>query len=166
MKNSIYKYIMISALPILLIISGCAGYGKLLLPASNETEALLEDLLSQTDRYVVHYHGYSKKFVSGILFDPKDDDKNIRPEGGMWQEISSADEIASIANIILNSDYHSYFPNLYLINGPEGDFYGYLITGWNQVVIRYVDDQTVRVYGLKEPPEYHNGPGDYRTGGS
>ena len=104
--------------------------------------------------------------VSGILFDPKDDDKHIRPEGAMWQEISDAEEIASIVDIILSSRYHSYFPNLYQLNGPEGDFYGYLVTGWMQLSIRDVDDQTVRIYGLNDPPEYLNGPDQYRFGGS
>lgn len=166
MINSMYKYITIVALPILLIISGCAGYGKLTLTPKSETDALLDDLLSRTDQYVVHNYGNNQKLVSGILFDPKEDTKHIRLEDAMWQEISDAQAIASIANIILTTDEPHYFPNVYQVTDPEGNFYGYLITGWTGVVIKPVDDQTVKVYGLKGPPEYLNGPGDYRRGGS
>lgn len=154
MKHSLYTYLILAALPILFIISGCASNGKLSLPPKNETNALLADLLSQTDRYRVHYHGNSKKLVSGILFDPKDDAKTIRPEGALWNEVSDPETIAAITNIILSSNDPNYFPHLYSIIAPNGDFYGYIVTGWTSLVIRPVDEQTLRVYGLKGPPEY------------
>lgn len=166
MIHSIYKYITVAALPILLIISGCTGYGKLTLPPKSETDALLDDLLSRTDQYVVHNHGNNQKLVSGILFDPKEDTKQIRIEDAMWQEISDAQAIASIVNIILTTDEPNYFPNVYQVTDSEGNFYGYLITGWTGVVIKPVDDKTVKVYGLKGPPEYLYGPGEYRSVGN
>ena len=166
MINSLYKYIVISVLPILLIISGCTGYGKLILPPKSETEALLENLLSRTDQYVVHYHGNSEKLVSGLLFDPKNDNKHIRSESAMWQKVTDAKVISSIADIILTTDEPHYFPNLYQVADPQGNFYGYIITGWTGLVIKQVDEQTLKVYGLKGPPEYIYGPGDYRSGGS
>jgi hypothetical protein len=114
MKHSLSKYIILAGLPILLIIAGCAGYGKLSPPPRNETDALLTDLLSQTDRYVIHYNGNSKKLVSGILFDPKDDARHIRPEGVLWQEISDPDEIASIVDIILKGNHPQLFSEVVL----------------------------------------------------
>jgi len=150
------KYMVLAALPILFILSGCASYGKLSLPPKDEAGALLADLLSQTDRYVVHYHGNSKKFVSGVLFDLKDDAKTIRPEGALWNEVSDPDTIAATIDIIQRGDHPGYFPRLYSIIAPDGDFYGYLFTGWNYLAIRTVDEQTLRVYGLKGPPEYED----------
>ena len=165
MIKSIYKYTVIAALPILLIISGCTGYGKLTLLPKSETDALLEDILSRTDQYDVHYHGNSEKLVSGLLFDPKSDNRHIRPEGALWNEVTDAKTIASIADIILTASEHpNYFPNLFQVTSPQGDFYGYLITGWKGLAIKPVDEQTLRVYGLKGPPEYQNGPGDIRVG--
>ncbi len=161
MKHALSKYIFLAALPILLIMSACAGYGKLKLPPRDETNALLADLLSHTDQYMIHYHGNSEKIVSGILFDPKDDTRHIRPEGVLWREITDAEAIASIVNLILTSNNPNYFPNLYNITGPNGDIYGYLVTGWTGLVIRPVDEQTLRIYGLKGPPEYE----DMFTGG-
>ena len=96
MKLSSSNYLILAALPILFILSGCASYGKLSITPRNETDALLADLLSQTDRYVVHYHGNSEKLVSGILFDPKDNPRTIRPEGALWNEVSDPETIAAI----------------------------------------------------------------------
>ena len=154
MKHNLYKYMALAVLLSFFLLVSCAGHGKLSLVPRNETDALMEDLLSNTDQYVVHYHGNSQKLVSGILFDPKEDTNHIRLEGAMWQEISDDQAIASIANIILTTDELHYFPNVYQVTDPEGIFYGYLITGWTGVVIKPVDDQTVKVYGLKGPPEY------------
>ena len=156
MKLSSSNYLILAALPILFILSGCASFGKLSITPKNETGALLAGLLSQTDRYVVHYHGNSEKLVSGILFDPKDNPKTIRPEGALWNEVSDPETIAAITDIILSSDHPNYFPHLYSIAGPNGDFYGYIATGWISLVIRAVDEQTLRVYGLKGPPEYED----------
>ena len=152
MRNSLYKYLIITASPILFIISACADHGKLSLSPRNETNALLADLQSQTDRYVIHYHGNSEKFVSGILFDPKDDGKSIKPEGLLWEEVRDPEAITSIIRTIQQGDHPGYFPRLYKINDSMGNFYGYLFTGWSYLVIRPVDEQTLRVYGLKGPP--------------
>ena len=156
MKLSSSNYLILAALPILFILSGCASYGKLSSTPKNETDALLADLLSQSDRYVVHYHGNSERLVSGILFDPKDDNKTIRPEGALWNEVSDPETIAAITDIIQRGDHPGYIPHLYSIIAPNGDFYGYLFTGWYYLAIRPVDEQTLRVYGLKGPPEYED----------
>ena len=156
MKRSLSKFIFAIILSILFITAGCANYGKLLSVPRNETEDLLNDLLSRIEQYVVHYHGNSEKLVSGILFDHKDDGKNIRPEGMLWSEVSDPETIASIISIIKISNHPGYFPVLYKINDPQGNFYGYLYTGWNYLAIRPVDEQTLRVYGLKGPPEYED----------
>ena len=161
MKYSLSKFTFAILLSILFITAGCANYGRLSSVPGNETEDLLSDLLSRTDQYAVHYHGNSEKLVSGILFDHRDDGKSIRPEGMLWSEVSDPKTIASIISIIKISNNPGYFPVLYKINDPQGNFYGYLYTGWNYLAIRPVDEQTVRVYGLKGPPEYE----DYHPGG-
>ena len=147
---------ILAVLPILLSLSACAGHGTLSRLPRNDTDALIADLLSQTDRYRIHYHGNSEKLVSGILFDPQEDGKSIHPQGALWKETSDAEAVASIVDTILTSDAPQYFPKLYSIAGPNNDFYGYIVTGWTSLVIRPVDDQTLRVYGLKGPPEYED----------
>jgi len=156
MKFSLPKYLILVVLPTLFIVSACTGNGSLSRLPQNDADAIIANLLSQSDRYVIHYHGNSEQFVSGILFDPKKDAKSIRPEGLLWKEISDDEAIASIVDTIQTGNHPNYFPNLYSITGPNNDFYGYIITGWMYLVIRPVDGQTLRVYGLKGPPEYED----------
>lgn len=161
MKHNPSNYIIPAVLLAFFVLISCAGHGNMSLVPRNETDALLDDLLSRTDQYVVHYHGNSQKLVSGILFDPKDDDRHIRPEGALWYAIDDAQAIAAIVNIILTTDEPRYFPNVYNVTHPDGDVYGYIITGWTGLVVKPVDERTLRIYGLKGPPEYQNiGPGD------
>ena len=155
------NFLIISLLLVLLITSGCASYGKLSRIPTDETDALLPDILSQTDNYTIHYHGNSEKMVSGILFDPKEDTKSIIPEGVYWKETRNPETIASIVDIIQSAKFPYYSANLYQINDPNGAFFGYILTGWKSLSIRPVDEHTVRVYGLKGPPEYE----DVGTGG-
>ena len=155
MKHRSYTYMAI-ALSLIFFMAGCASHGKLSVAPKDEHDALLADLAAHTDQYVVHYHGNSEKIVSGILFDPKNDDKNIRPEGVLWEEVSSSETIAGVIDSIERNDYPGYIPRLFRILGPEEDIYGYLFTGWSYLVIKPVDEQTLRVFGLKGPPEYED----------
>ena len=157
MKHILSKYIILVVLLMSFSLLSCAGHGRVSMVPRHETDALVEDLLSRTDQYVVHYHGNSQKLVSGILFDPKEDERQLRPEGAMWQEISDPEAIAVIVFTILTAREPNYFPNIYQVTDPEGAFYGYIITGWTGVAIKPIDEQTLKVYGLKGPPEYEGG---------
>ena len=161
MKHTSSKHITLIVLLLSFILTSCAGYGKISRIPRNETNVMLDDILSQTDQYRVHYHGNSEKIVSGILFDPQNDDKHIQPEGHLWNEISDADAIESIVKAIRVGNFPGYYPALYMITNTEGDFYGYLYTGWNSLAIKQMDEQALRVYGLRGPPEYE----DFQSGG-
>ncbi|MBW2178245.1 MAG: hypothetical protein JRH03_15135 [Deltaproteobacteria bacterium] len=155
MKYQSYTYMAI-ALSLIFFMAGCASHGKLSVAPNDEHDALLADLAAHTDQYVVHYHGNSEKIVSGILFDPKNDGKSIRPEGVLWKEVSSSETIAGVIDRIQRNNYSAYIPRLFRILGPEDDIYGYLFTGWSYMVIKPVDEKTLRVYGLAGPPEYED----------
>jgi hypothetical protein len=156
MKHQQHVFITVALISMLLAISGCSSHGKLSGIDSAEQEALLADLVSRQDLYVVHSHGNSEKFVSGILFDPKGDGKNIRPEGTMWKEVSDSETIAAAIASIQRNDHPGYLPRLSRILSPDGDFYGYLFTGWSYMAIKTVDDHTLRVFGLKGSPVYED----------
>jgi len=136
-----------------IIITGCSGYGKLVIESKNETEVTIEKLIKNSDDYDIHSFGYGKKFVSGIIFDPKKDNKKLLP-GEMWEEINEQITISDIVKRIKLSDFPSFIPTLYKIVGPDGVFYGYLFTGWFHIVLKKIDDDTLSVYGLDDPPEY------------
>ena len=150
------------ALAIFFTMTGCASYGGLSYPGRYDSGVSLTDILSQTDQYTVHYHGNSEKIVSGILFDPKGDGKRIRPEGMYWTAVTEPETIASITRTIKRSDHPGYYPRLYGITDHGGELYGYLYTGWSYLAVRQLDEHTLKVFGLKGPPEYAdmypNGP--------
>ena len=136
-----------------IIITGCSGYGKLLIESKNEAELTIEKLIKNSDDYDVHYFGLGEKFVSGIIFDPKKDNKKLLPSD-LWVEINEQTTISDIVKRIKGSDFPSFIPTLYKIVGPDGVFYGYLFTGWFHIVLKKIDDDTLSVYGLDDPPEY------------
>jgi len=141
--------IIISAI----IITGCSGYGKLVIESKNEAEVTIEKLIKNLDDYDIHYFGYGNKFVSGIIFDPKKDNKKLLPSD-MWVEINEQTTISDIVKRIKGSDFPGFIPTLYKIVGPDGVFYGYLFTGWFHIVLKKIDNDTLSVYGLDDPPEY------------
>jgi hypothetical protein len=155
MKHRHHKFITIGLIAILLAIAGCSSHGYLS-RNRGEQDTRLADLVANSDQYTVHYHGNSEQLVSGILFDPGGDGKSIRPDGVLWQEVNDPETIAFVIDNIRQGDYHHSFPRLYRVNGPNGDLYGFLFTGWSYMVIKPVDDHTLRVFGLKGPPEYED----------
>jgi len=136
-----------------IIITGCSGYGELVIESKNEAEITIEKLIRNSDDYDIHYFGYGEKFVSGIIFDPKKDNKKLLL-GNMWVEINEQTTISDIVKRIEGSDFQGFIPTLYKIIGPDGVFYGYLFTGWFHIVLKKIDDDTLSVYGLDDPPEY------------
>jgi hypothetical protein len=140
---------MISAM----IITGCLGYGKLIIESKNKDEVAIENLINNSEDYDIHYFGLGKKFVSGIIFDPKKDNKKLLP-GDRWVEINEQTTISDIVKRIKGSDLRGFNPTFYKIVGPDGGFYGYLFTGWFHIVIKKIDNDTLSVYGLDDPPEY------------
>ena len=86
-------------------------------------------------------------------FDPKKDNKKLLP-GDRWVGIDNQTTISDIVKRIKGSDFPGFIPTLYKIVGPDGVFYGYLFTGWSHIVLKKIDDDTLSVYGLDDPPEY------------
>ncbi|MEA3438361.1 MAG: hypothetical protein U9R43_17990 [Thermodesulfobacteriota bacterium] len=136
-----------------IIIIGCSGYGKLVIESKNEAGVTIDELIEKSDDYDIHHFGHGEKFVSGIIFDPKKDNKKILP-GDRWMRIDEQTTISDIVKRIKGSDFPRFVPTLYKIVGPDGVFYGYLFTGWSHIVLKKIDDDTLSVYGLDDPPEY------------
>jgi len=136
-----------------IIIIGCSGYGKLLIESKNEAGVTIDELIENSDDYGIHHFGHGEKFVSGIIFDPKKDNKKLLP-GDRWVRIDEQTTISDIVKRIKGSDFPRFVPTLYKIVGPDGVFYGYLFTGWSHIVLKKIDDDTLSVYGLDDPPEY------------
>ncbi|MDY6790274.1 MAG: hypothetical protein SWH54_03300 [Thermodesulfobacteriota bacterium] len=137
-----------------IIIVGCSGFGKLAIQPKHEAKTAMEELIRNIDDYDIHYFGYGKKFVSGIIFDPKRDKKKLLP-GDKWVKIDKQTTISDIVKRMKGgSNFPGFIPTLYKILAPDDAFYGYLFTGWSHIVLKKIDKDTLSVYGLDDPPEY------------
>jgi hypothetical protein len=150
-KNKIT--IILSIALVVFSFTGCSIYGKIKKVSLTQQEKEIDSLLADLAEYNVFYSGYGEKNPSGIMFDPKKDKKQIT-FSDRWTKIEGQREIAGIMEWIRMGRYPGYDPVLSKILGPDGQFYGYLFTGWSYVVIRGVTTDTVYIYDLQDPPQY------------
>ncbi|MFH1102269.1 MAG: hypothetical protein V1714_00695 [Pseudomonadota bacterium] len=140
---------------------GCSIYGKLVYPSSKGERETIESLIHHSDDYLVYYSGYGEKNPAGILFDPKKDNKGILLSD-RWTKIEDRKSMEEIQEWIGIGRYPGYYPALSKILGPDGQFYGYLFTGWSHVVIKGVNADTIYIYDLQDPPQYLGTDGSLR----
>ena len=153
-----YAYSAVSVFLLLVFISGCSGYGSIRNESKFGDATTIEELVENWDDYHVYYSGYAVNTPSGIMFDPKKDDKTLTPSD-RWVKVDSGHAASEIVSWIKIYDYPWYSPRLFRIIGPDGERYGYMYTGWDQITAKASDDRTLFVYDLPDPPQYY-GPGD------
>lgn len=158
---SIKKYIFLALLAIVSasIISGCSGYGKIRLQSRYGDDVTIEKLQENLPDYTIYYAGYAVNNPSGIMFDPKNNDKTLQPSG-RWTKLDDKESVIEVISWIKIQDSSYYYPRLYRILGPDDQFYGYLYSAWNHLLTKVVDGKTLWVYDLPDPPYYEYGPDD------
>ncbi|MFH1932285.1 MAG: hypothetical protein ABIN18_11945 [Pseudomonadota bacterium] len=156
---SIKKYIFLALLAIVSasIISGCSGYGKIRLQSRYGDDVTIEKLQENLPDYTIYYAGYAVNNPSGIMFDPKNNDKTLQPSG-RWTKLDDKESVIEVISWIKIQDSSYYYPRLYRILGPDDQFYGYLYSAWNHLLTKVVDGKTLWVYDLPDPPHYEYGP--------
>lgn len=149
----------ISCLLLLTVFAGCAtrfGYARIT-PTGDKS---IEDLVAQWQNYHVSYSGLHPGQPSGLMFDPRNDEREI--EGKRWYPVQDRATLDEIVMWLRQND--TYPPDLLRLVGPEQVLYGYVYTGWNQVVARAVDSRTLFVLGLPAPLPDEGEPGTFRLG--
>lgn len=139
----------------LILLPGCSGYGRLSLVSGQARDAVtVERLIENSNDYDVHYSGYAVNNPSGIMFDPKADDRMLVPSE-RWIKIKNSETVSEVVGWIKVHDYPWYDPKLYEIVGPDNDLYGYLFTGWQHVKLEAMETGKLFVYDLRSPPQYY-----------
>jgi hypothetical protein len=158
---SMKRYIRLAlmAIVIIYIITGCSGYGKLRLQSRYGDDVTMEKLKENLPEYTVYYAGYAVNNPSGIMFDPKNDNKTLTPSE-RWTKLDERESVIEVISWIKIQDSSYYYPRLYRILGPDDQFYGYLYSAWNHLLTKAVDGKTLWVYDLPAPPHYEDGPDD------
>ncbi len=145
--------VVVSALA---LAAGCItriGYGRISPATPDKT---IDDLVEDWRNYHVYYSGLNQDRPSGLMFDPRHDDRELM--GNRWEPVNDRATLDKIVMWLRAND--SFKPRLLRIIGPEQVLYGYVYTGWNQVVARAVDMRSMHVLGLPTPlPENRRSPG-------
>ncbi|MCF8062299.1 MAG: hypothetical protein K9M82_07275 [Deltaproteobacteria bacterium] len=135
--------------------AGCLarfGYGSIQAAPQDKS---IQDLVSNWQDYHVSYSGLHPGQPSGLMFDPRYDDREL--SGKRWLPVQDRETLDEIVMWLRQND--TYRPRLLRLMGPEGVLYGYVYTGWHQVVARAVDTRTMYVFDLPAPlPDEFDSP--------
>jgi len=165
------EYVSISIIAVLiLLLSGCANYGKLRVESRNVNIAstnsstkysekmTIQKLVNNWQDYDIYYSGYKPSRATGIMFDPKEDD--LRLLGDWWEKIESRESLEfALKWINFPRDFFEIVP-LYNMIGPGEKVYGYMYTPFTHVTFKKVDAKSMYVYYL-EWTGTGLGPGDF-----
>ena len=120
---------------------GCANYGAV---KTAGHEMTLETLVNNWEDYTVSWTGLSRGEPTALMFDPKGGDTKL--VGDHWYRVESKEALAELITRLKENDV--YYPIVWRMIGPDGQFYGYLYSGWRRTVVKPVDEKTVLVYGV------------------
>jgi hypothetical protein len=135
-----------------LLASGCAlsNYGSLRLPHKSDA-VTISSLQGNWQDYEIHYAGIHAGHPSAVLFDRKDDGREIVTE--RWSRVKTKETLDDLVDSIERQLLiAAYYPRLWKIIGPDGHIYGYMFTAWDHAVMRAVDENTLIVNDLPLPP--------------
>jgi hypothetical protein len=154
-------------LPVVLaaaMLSGCAGYGGLEWEPRGEGKMTIQSLVAGQKEYFVYYAGYAPDNPSGLLFDPRNDTRALQPSP-RWTRIEGEGAIRNVVEWLDILNFPGGFPTLYRVRGPEGELYGFMYSGWRDLITKKIDEQNLYVYDLPDPPHYYDPGGDGRRPG-
>jgi len=135
-------------------IFGCANFGVL---GPTKTDSVtIESLTKNWTNYTVYWTGIDIGEPTGLMFDPKADDKALTGSGDRWFKVESEESLARMVRWMQFN--HIFYPVMYSMVGPEGQIYGYIYTGSKRTTMKLVDDKTMLVYGV---PATLRGEGGY-----
>jgi len=140
---------------------GCSwlkNYGKLRIESGPGKKVAIEELIERWQSYDVYYAGISLESPSAVMFDPKGDGRKLVSD--KWIVVKNQQELSTLVNWI---DANIPFsPVLWIVLGPDSQFYGYMYSAWNHVLIKVVDESTLWVDNLPLPPTDYGPAGDLK----
>jgi hypothetical protein len=143
--------LLVSLLSLFLMVAGCASYGKLRLQSGPGEIMTTQQLKESWQKYNILAAGVEPNVPSAILFDRKDDSREII--GERWWELKDYKMVSdTVGWIETQQPVGSYYPRLWRILGPDDHLYGYMLTAWDHAVMLIGDNNTMKVLDLPVPP--------------
>lgn len=146
MQTKIFVCLLAALLPALLVHTGCAGYGSA--RYHRQIQGKLPEMMNNFKDYHLYYSGMSEAFPSGLIFDPKNDDKTVAQK--KWIKVKNRDLAEKIVRNL--ERYTHYPPELYILTGENGQTYGYIYTGYLHIVVRQIEENKIHVYEMHQAP--------------
>jgi hypothetical protein len=140
-KNVIFGVIFLVAS---VLVYGCTNYGTLRSTAAQDVT--IDTLSNNWEDYTVYWTGLDIGEPTGIMFDPRKDNKALA--GERWYRVESQESLSKMIGWLKFNT--KYYPYLWDMVGPEGQSYGYVYTGYTHFAMKLADEKTMLVYGL--PP--------------
>lgn len=158
MKSRYFIYPFIFIVVAAFLMTGCAlfrGYGKVRLSTEYRNDMTIQKLMESWNDYTVSYAGMSHSNPAGIMFDPKNDEREL--VGDRWVKVEDENTASEIISWI--ETYMQFHPRLHVILGPSNKLYGYIFYPWgyDYVVAKMINDKKLYVYDI-ESPVYIDGP--------
>ena len=133
----------------------CSGnYGRLVAQWGPGDQKTIRDLVGNWKRHLVYYAGPSFSFPSALLFDPKEDGREIVPD--KWLPVKDRTQLDEIVEWL--EFMPSFRPILFTIIGPDGKIYGYLYSYKTDVLIKATSDNILWLSNMPLPPLNYGGP--------
>jgi hypothetical protein len=127
-----------------LIIYGCANYGTITPTVAQDVT--IDTLTKDWMNYTVYWTGLDVGEPTGIMFDPKTDGKALTGAGDRWYKVESQESLSKMIGWLKFNTL--YYPYIWRVVGPDGQFYGYVYTGYTHFAMKVVDEKTMLVYGI------------------
>ena len=154
MKILRYIYIHILIAVFLTTLSACAwigSFGKVRIQYGDSRMVTIEELKKNWTDYSIAYAGGNMENPSGILFDPRGDDRKIIYDN--WKKVEDQKTLSELIGwLSMQEEDGPYAPRLLLVLGPDNKSYGYIYTSWNHMLIKGVDEKTIWIEDLPHPP--------------
>jgi hypothetical protein len=145
------RVLIISLMSVVLIVAGCGSYGKLRLQSGPGEAMTTPQLKENWEKYHVIATGVEPAVPSAIIFDRKDDGREVI--GERWWELKDYKWVSeAIDRIEAQGSVAQYYPRLWKMLGPDDHLYGYMFTAWDHAVMTAGDDKTMRVMDIPVPP--------------
>lgn len=152
------SYVFFGVIALLLMGAGCGSYGKLRLQSGTGETMTTQQLKENWQKYNVLATGVEPNVPSAILFDRKEDGREII--GERWWTLKEGKEVhETIGRIETQGPVGPFYPRLWKVLGPDDHLYGYMVTAWDHAVMTIGDDKTMWVMDLPMPPFLAVGPG-------
>jgi hypothetical protein len=143
--------VVVPLISLLVMVAGCASYGKLRLQSGPGETMTTQQLKENWEKYRILATGLHMGVPSAIIFDRKDDGREII--GERWWELKDYKSLSeTIDRIQAQGPMAQYYPRLWKMLGPDDHLYGYMFTAWDHATMTTGDDKTMWVRDIPLPP--------------